>query len=127
MVRAATVSRIMCGHVMATPAHPFPLSDRATDVRPGCKTQRIAPTLRQVADLVCTRTKEKEYFKTCIVGHVNCCLQCRPTLKHTLKRWQTVSDRLFRIGCLDLQLTWHNYQIQICRLRQTIHINHFFV
>ncbi|GFN76534.1 ubiquitin carboxyl-terminal hydrolase 38-like [Plakobranchus ocellatus] len=54
----------------------FPLSDRASDVRPGCKTQRIAPTLRQVADLVCARIKEREYFKTCIVGHVNCCLQC---------------------------------------------------
>ncbi|GFO18928.1 hypothetical protein PoB_004543300 [Plakobranchus ocellatus] len=52
----------------------------ATDVRPGCKTQRIAPTLRQVADLVCARTKEREYFKTCIVGCVNCCLQCGPTL-----------------------------------------------
>ncbi|GFO30778.1 hypothetical protein PoB_005728300 [Plakobranchus ocellatus] len=67
----------MRGHVMAAP---FPLSNRATDVRPGCKTQRIAPTLRQVADLVCTRTKEREYFKICIVGHVNCCLQCGPTL-----------------------------------------------
>ncbi|GFO05399.1 hypothetical protein PoB_003190400 [Plakobranchus ocellatus] len=51
---------------------------RASDVRPGCKTQRIAPTIEQVADLVCARTKEREYFKTCtcIVGHVNCCLQC---------------------------------------------------
>ncbi|GFO19470.1 hypothetical protein PoB_004597500 [Plakobranchus ocellatus] len=65
------------GHEMAPP---FPLSDRATDVRPGCKTQRISPTFRQVADLVCARTKESEYFKTCIVGHVNCCLQCGPTL-----------------------------------------------
>ncbi|GFO42616.1 hypothetical protein PoB_006912100 [Plakobranchus ocellatus] len=64
-------------------AAPFPLSDRASDVRPGCKTQRIAPTLRQVADLVCARKKEREYFKTCIVGHVNCCLQCGPTLKRT--------------------------------------------
>ncbi|GFO46308.1 hypothetical protein PoB_007281300 [Plakobranchus ocellatus] len=44
----------------------FPLSNRATDVSPGCKTQKIAPTLRQVADLVCARTKEREYFKTCI-------------------------------------------------------------
>ncbi|GFO17291.1 hypothetical protein PoB_004379600 [Plakobranchus ocellatus] len=61
-------------------APPFPLSDRSTDVRPGCKTQRIAPTVRQVADLVCARTKERECFKTCIVGHVNCCLQCGPTL-----------------------------------------------
>ncbi|GFN83020.1 hypothetical protein PoB_000952600 [Plakobranchus ocellatus] len=61
-------------------AAPFPLSDRASDVRPGCKTQRIAPTLRQVADLMCARIKEREYFKTCIVGHVNCCLQCAPTL-----------------------------------------------
>ncbi|GFN79493.1 hypothetical protein PoB_000599900 [Plakobranchus ocellatus] len=25
-------------------AAPFPLSDRASDVRPGCKTQRVAPT-----------------------------------------------------------------------------------
>ncbi|GFO49589.1 hypothetical protein PoB_007609400 [Plakobranchus ocellatus] len=57
---SATISRIMRGHVMAPP---FPLSDRATDVRPGCKTQRIAPTLRQVADLVCARTKEREYLK----------------------------------------------------------------
>ncbi|GFO40498.1 hypothetical protein PoB_006700300 [Plakobranchus ocellatus] len=64
-------------------APPFPLSNRATDVRPGCKTQRIAPTLRQVADLVCAPTNEREYFKTCIVGHVNCCLQCAPTLTAT--------------------------------------------
>ncbi|GFO05458.1 hypothetical protein PoB_003196300 [Plakobranchus ocellatus] len=56
----------MRGHVIAPP---FPLSDRATDVRPGCKTQRIAPTLRQVADLMCARIKEREYFKTCIVRH----------------------------------------------------------
>ncbi|GFO43207.1 hypothetical protein PoB_006971200 [Plakobranchus ocellatus] len=68
----------MRGNVISPP---FPLSDRATDVRPGCKTQRIAPTLRQVADLVCARTKERDYFKTCIVGHVNCCLQCGPTLR----------------------------------------------
>ncbi|GFO34078.1 hypothetical protein PoB_006058300 [Plakobranchus ocellatus] len=63
----ATVSRVMRGHVMAPP---FPLSNRAADVTPGCKTQRIAPTLRQVADLVCARTKETEYFQTCIVGHI---------------------------------------------------------
>ncbi|GFO34775.1 hypothetical protein PoB_006128000 [Plakobranchus ocellatus] len=75
--RAATVCRIVRGHMMA---FLFPLSNRATDVRPGCKTQRIAPTLRQVADLVCARTKERDYIKTCIVGQVNCCLQCRPTL-----------------------------------------------
>ncbi|GFN80730.1 hypothetical protein PoB_000723600 [Plakobranchus ocellatus] len=25
----------------------FPLSNKGADVRPGCKTQRIAPTLRQ--------------------------------------------------------------------------------
>ncbi|GFO29349.1 hypothetical protein PoB_005585400 [Plakobranchus ocellatus] len=61
-------------------APPFPLSNRVTDVRPGCKTQRIALTLGQVADLMCARTKEREYFKTCIVGHVNCCPQCGPTL-----------------------------------------------
>ncbi|GFO08790.1 hypothetical protein PoB_003529500 [Plakobranchus ocellatus] len=79
MVRTATVSRIMLGHVMAAP---FPLSDRASDVRPGCKTRRIASTLRQVADLMCARIKEREYFKTCIVGHMNCCLQCAPTLWH---------------------------------------------
>ncbi|GFN80899.1 hypothetical protein PoB_000740500 [Plakobranchus ocellatus] len=77
VIRAAMVSRIIRGHVMAPP---FPLSNRATDVRPGCKTLKIAPTLRQVADLVCARTKEKEYSKTCIVGHVNCCLQCGPWL-----------------------------------------------
>ncbi|GFO22253.1 hypothetical protein PoB_004875800 [Plakobranchus ocellatus] len=64
----------MRDHVMAPP---FPLSNRATDVRPGCKTEKIAPTLRQAADLVCARTK------TCIVGHVNCCLQCGPTLTAT--------------------------------------------
>ncbi|GFN81584.1 hypothetical protein PoB_000809000 [Plakobranchus ocellatus] len=46
------VSTIMLGHVIAPS---FPLSNRATDVRPGCKTQRIAPTLRQVADLMCAR------------------------------------------------------------------------
>ncbi|GFN79925.1 hypothetical protein PoB_000643100 [Plakobranchus ocellatus] len=51
----------------------LPLKKRATDVRLGCETQRIAPTLRQIADLVCARTKEREYLKTCTVGHVNCC------------------------------------------------------
>ncbi|GFO09167.1 hypothetical protein PoB_003567200 [Plakobranchus ocellatus] len=61
-------------------ASPLLLSNRATDIRPGCKTQRIAPTLRQIADWVCAPTKEREYYKTCIVGHVNCCLQCGPTL-----------------------------------------------
>ncbi|GFO39738.1 hypothetical protein PoB_006624300 [Plakobranchus ocellatus] len=44
VVRAATVSRIMRDHLMAP--H-FPFSNKAADVRPGCKTQRIAPTLRQ--------------------------------------------------------------------------------
>ncbi|GFO03731.1 hypothetical protein PoB_003023600 [Plakobranchus ocellatus] len=73
MFRTATVNRIMRGHVMAPP---FPLSNRAADVRPGCKIQRIALTLQQVADLVCACTKETEYFQTCIVGPVNCCLQC---------------------------------------------------
>ncbi|GFO08195.1 spry domain-containing socs box protein 4 [Plakobranchus ocellatus] len=58
----------------------LPLSNRTTDVRTGFKTQRIAPTLRQVAEFVCALTKERGYFKTCIVGHVNCCLQCGPTL-----------------------------------------------
>ncbi|GFN80896.1 hypothetical protein PoB_000740200 [Plakobranchus ocellatus] len=58
MFRAAAVSRIMRGHVLAPP---FPLSNRATDVRPGCKTKRIAPTLRQVADLMCAHTKEKVF------------------------------------------------------------------
>ncbi|GFN78131.1 hypothetical protein PoB_000463700 [Plakobranchus ocellatus] len=56
---------------------------RVTDVRQGCKTQRTVPTLRQVADLMCARTKEREYFKTCIVGHVNCCLQGGPKLTAT--------------------------------------------
>ncbi|GFO39095.1 histone-lysine N-methyltransferase SETMAR [Plakobranchus ocellatus] len=49
VVRAATVSRIMRGHVMA---RPFPLSSRTTDVRPGCKPQRIAPTLRKDESLI---------------------------------------------------------------------------
>ncbi|GFO50678.1 hypothetical protein PoB_007718300 [Plakobranchus ocellatus] len=76
--QVATVSRIMRGHVMAPS---FLLPNRANDVKPGCKTQMKAPTLRQVVDLVCTRTKERELFKTCIVGHVNSCLQCGPTLR----------------------------------------------
>ncbi|GFO37732.1 hypothetical protein PoB_006423700 [Plakobranchus ocellatus] len=63
---------------------PFPLSNRAIDIRPGCKTQRIAPMFRQVADLVCTRTKETEYFQTCIVGHMNCCLQCGLSVSLTI-------------------------------------------
>ncbi|GFO04666.1 hypothetical protein PoB_003117100 [Plakobranchus ocellatus] len=57
---------------------------RATEIRPGYKTQRIAPTLRQVTDLMCAGTKERDYLKTCSVGHVNCCLQCAPTLSLTL-------------------------------------------
>ncbi|GFO25027.1 hypothetical protein PoB_005153200 [Plakobranchus ocellatus] len=28
------------------------------------------------ADLTCSRPKKLEYFKTYIIGHVNCCLQC---------------------------------------------------
>ncbi|GFO32532.1 hypothetical protein PoB_005903700 [Plakobranchus ocellatus] len=48
----------MRGHVTAPR---FPLSNRVTDVRRGCKIQRIAPTLRQVADLVCARTKERVF------------------------------------------------------------------
>ncbi|GFO16095.1 hypothetical protein PoB_004260000 [Plakobranchus ocellatus] len=79
-------------------AAPFPLSDRASDVRPGCKTQRIAPTLRQVADLMCAHIKEREYFKTCIVGHVNCCLQCAPTLTAT-SVLQVSHDKLRRLQC----------------------------
>ncbi|GFO28082.1 hypothetical protein PoB_005458700 [Plakobranchus ocellatus] len=71
------VNRVMRGHVMA---RPFPLCNRASDVRPGFKAQRMAPTLRQVADFVCTRTKEREYFKTSIVGHENCYFQGWPTL-----------------------------------------------
>ncbi|GFO33101.1 hypothetical protein PoB_005960600 [Plakobranchus ocellatus] len=43
VVWVATVSRIMRGHVMAP--H-FSLSNGTADVRPGCKTQRIAPTLQ---------------------------------------------------------------------------------
>ncbi|GFO48680.1 hypothetical protein PoB_007518500 [Plakobranchus ocellatus] len=65
----------MRGYVMVAP---FPLSNRATDVRPGCKTQRIAPTLRQDGSgsrLGVLSLKELEFFQTCIVGHLNCCLQ----------------------------------------------------
>ncbi|GFO16238.1 hypothetical protein PoB_004274300 [Plakobranchus ocellatus] len=57
VVRTATVSRIMRGHVTATP---FALSNRATEVRPGCNTQRIAPTLwhtmKVASDFVCSPT-----------------------------------------------------------------------
>ncbi|GFO38225.1 hypothetical protein PoB_006473000 [Plakobranchus ocellatus] len=82
----------MRGHVIAAP---FPLSDRASDVRPGCKTQRIAPTLRQVADLMCARIKEREYFKTRIVGHVNCCLQCGSTLTSQRRHHYTFSLKMY--------------------------------
>ncbi|GFO24730.1 mytimacin-2 [Plakobranchus ocellatus] len=95
VIRTAMVSRILRGHVMAPP---FPLSNKATDVRPGCKTKRIAPTLRQVADLVCARTKERGYFKTCIVGHVNCCFQCGPTLTAT-SVLQVSRDKSRRLQC----------------------------
>ncbi|GFO43061.1 hypothetical protein PoB_006956600 [Plakobranchus ocellatus] len=79
---------------------PFPLYNRGTDVRPGCKTQRIASTLRHVADLVCARTKEREYFKTCIVRHdvVNCCLQCGSTLTVT-SVLQVSHDKSRRFQC----------------------------
>ncbi|GFO15618.1 hypothetical protein PoB_004212300 [Plakobranchus ocellatus] len=39
VVRKATVNKILWGT-------PFPLFNRATDVRSGCNTQRVAPTLR---------------------------------------------------------------------------------
>ncbi|GFO39018.1 hypothetical protein PoB_006552300 [Plakobranchus ocellatus] len=76
VVRAAMVSRIMRGRKMAP--H-FRLSNGATDVRPGCKTQRITPRFDKMevtADLACSRPKKLECFRPCIVGHVNCCLQC---------------------------------------------------
>ncbi|GFO49384.1 hypothetical protein PoB_007588900 [Plakobranchus ocellatus] len=95
----------MRGNVMVPP---FPLSDRASDVRLGCKTQRIAPTLRQVADLMCARIKKREYFKTCIVGHVNCCLQCGPTLTAT-SVLQVSHDKSRRLQCgptLSASLHW---------------------
>ncbi|GFN84717.1 hypothetical protein PoB_001122300 [Plakobranchus ocellatus] len=62
----------MRGHVMAP--H-FSLSSRATDVRP--KDNSDAPTSSRLG---VRSSKEREYFKTCIVGHVNCCLQCGSTL-----------------------------------------------
>ncbi|GFN76533.1 hypothetical protein PoB_000303900 [Plakobranchus ocellatus] len=34
------------------------------------------------AVLVCSRPKKLEYFKTCIVGDMNCCLQCALDLSH---------------------------------------------
>ncbi|GFO23198.1 hypothetical protein PoB_004970300 [Plakobranchus ocellatus] len=95
MFREATVSRVVRGHIMAPP---FALSNRATDVRPGYKTQRIAPTLRQIADLVCARHIEREYFKTCIVKHVNCCLQCGPPLTAT-SVLQVGHDKSCRLQC----------------------------
>ncbi|GFO34039.1 hypothetical protein PoB_006054400 [Plakobranchus ocellatus] len=65
----------------------FPSSYRATDVRAGCKTLRIAPTLRQDESrsrLGCSHTKEMRVFlQTCLVRHVNRCLQFRPELKQT--------------------------------------------
>ncbi|GFN92162.1 lipoyltransferase 1, mitochondrial [Plakobranchus ocellatus] len=74
---------------------------RTSDVRPGGKTQRIAPTLQQAADLVCTHTKERECFKTCIVGHVNCCLQIEPTL--TMRNSEiTVAELSFLKGSKTL-------------------------
>ncbi|GFO11521.1 hypothetical protein PoB_003802600 [Plakobranchus ocellatus] len=52
------VRRIMRGNVMAAP---FPFSNRATNVRPGCRTQKTAPTLRQGE----SRTRLATFF-----GHV---------------------------------------------------------
>ncbi|GFO01468.1 hypothetical protein PoB_002797300 [Plakobranchus ocellatus] len=103
------VSRIMRGHVMAAP---FPLSDRASDVRPGCKTQRIAPTLRQVADLMCARIKEREYFKTCIVGYVNCCLQCAPTL--TIPRQSVPEQQSMIVLCCQNTESFGEERTRLC-------------
>ncbi|GFO42056.1 hypothetical protein PoB_006856100 [Plakobranchus ocellatus] len=50
----------MRGHVMAPRS---PLSNRATDVRPGYKAQKVAPSLRQAADSLCASTKERRVFQ----------------------------------------------------------------
>ncbi|GFN83948.1 hypothetical protein PoB_001045400 [Plakobranchus ocellatus] len=47
---------------------------------------------------MCARIKDREYFKTCIVGHVNCCLQCAPTLTATLVL-QVSHDKSRRLQC----------------------------
>ncbi|GFN88490.1 hypothetical protein PoB_001499600 [Plakobranchus ocellatus] len=75
-------------------ALPFPLSNRATDVRPGCKTQSIAPTPRPGV----RSHQRREYSKTCIVGHVNCCIQCGPTLTAT-SVLQVSHDKSRRLQC----------------------------
>ncbi|GFN80799.1 hypothetical protein PoB_000730500 [Plakobranchus ocellatus] len=108
-------------------APPFPLSNKATDVRPGCKTQRIASTLRQVANLVCARIKEREYFKTCIVGHVNCCLQCGLTLTAT-SVLQVSHGKSRRLQCGPtltatsfLQVSHDKLRRLQCRLTLSVH------
>ncbi|GFN77167.1 hypothetical protein PoB_000367300 [Plakobranchus ocellatus] len=88
VVRAATVTRIMRGHVMAVP---FPLSDRASDVRPGCKTQRTAPTLRQVADLMCSR------LVTAHTGGSSLGLQ-RCNNQHVWKRYNNFTNSAHYVG-----------------------------
>ncbi|GFO27136.1 hypothetical protein PoB_005364100 [Plakobranchus ocellatus] len=110
VIRAATVSRIMRGHVMAPP---FPLSNRVTDVRSCCKTQRIASAIRQVADLVCACTKERDYFKTCIVGHVNCCLQCGPTLSLTTDRDMSLETFIIHEVNFQVRLEGKNEAISV--------------
>ncbi|GFN80907.1 hypothetical protein PoB_000741300 [Plakobranchus ocellatus] len=47
------------------------------------------------ADLACSCPKKLEYFKTCIVGHVNCCLQCVLTVRLQRIRFHTVLSMKF--------------------------------
>ncbi|GFO41095.1 hypothetical protein PoB_006760000 [Plakobranchus ocellatus] len=101
---------------------PFPFSNRATDVRPGCKTQRIAPTLRQVADLLCARTKERDYLKTCIVGDVNSCLQCGPTLTRRLLQDASPLGWVFSksLAAILTQIQHHVSKDRLVRLKPII-------
>ncbi|GFO18310.1 hypothetical protein PoB_004481500 [Plakobranchus ocellatus] len=62
VLHAATVSRLMPCHVTVSL---FALSNRATDVRPGCCIRKIALTFdnrKDPVDLACFRTKETRVF-----------------------------------------------------------------
>ncbi|GFO18571.1 hypothetical protein PoB_004507600 [Plakobranchus ocellatus] len=41
--------------------------------------------MKIAADLTCSHTKETRVFESCIVGHVNCCLQFGLSLRMTTR------------------------------------------
>ncbi|GFN96250.1 hypothetical protein PoB_002275600 [Plakobranchus ocellatus] len=104
-------------------ASPFPLSKRFADARPGCKTQKIAPTLRQEGSRsrlgVLSPKKKLEHFKTSIVGLVKCCLQCGlPVMfahfvEEVLSKTFLLATRAPHVSIVFDKVRVHNYYLNL--------------